>query len=129
MRLDELGYTDVSVRFDEMKIRAGYRHFNLPYLYDGETQSVSRAYGPKATPHVFIFDKERKLRYEGHVDDSQRESLVKTRDARNAIEALLAGNPVPAAHTSAFGSDTKWKSKTASQRNEQQKLKSEPVGL
>ena len=72
-----------------MKIRAAYRHFNFPYLYDGETQSVSRAYGPKATPHVFIFDEQRKLRYEGRVDNSQRESLVKTQDARNAIDALL----------------------------------------
>src|SRR5689334_20437177 len=110
IRLSELGYTDVSDSLNEMKIRAEYRHFNLPYLYDGETQSVARAYGPKATPHVFIFDKERKLRYEGRVDDSQRASLVKARDAQNAIEALLAGNPVPAAHTPAFGCDTKWKS-------------------
>ena len=77
--LSELGYTDVSDSLDEMKIRAEYRHFNFPYLYDGETQSVARAYGPKATPHVFVFDAERKLRYEGRVDNSQRESLVKSR--------------------------------------------------
>jgi thiol-disulfide isomerase/thioredoxin len=55
--LSELGYTDVSDSFEEMKIRAEYRHFNFPYLYDGETQSVARAYGPKATPHVFVFDR------------------------------------------------------------------------
>src|SRR5271155_3345303 len=73
--LSELGYTDVSDSLEEMKIRAEYRHFNFPYLYDGETQSVARAYGPKATPHVFIFDAERKLRYEGRVDDSQRAAL------------------------------------------------------
>src|SRR5215467_2229351 len=95
VRLDELGYTDVSDSLEEMKIRAEYRHFNFPYLYDGETQSVSRAYGPQATPHVFIFDQQRKLRYEGHVDNNQRESLVKTQDARNAIDALLAGKPIP----------------------------------
>ena len=77
--LSELGYTDVSDGLEEMKIRAAYRHFNFPYLYDGETQSVSQAYGPKATPHVFIFDAERKLAYEGRIDNSQRESLVKTR--------------------------------------------------
>jgi hypothetical protein len=39
-----------------MKIRAAYRHFNFPYLYDGATQATANAYGPKATPHVFIFD-------------------------------------------------------------------------
>ena len=65
VRLDEMGYTDVGDSFDEMKTRAAYRQFNFPYLYDGETQKVSRAYGPAATPHLFIFDSERKLRYQG----------------------------------------------------------------
>ncbi len=127
--LSELGYTDVSVSLDEMKVRAEYRHFNFPYLYDGETQEVSRAYGPKATPHVFIFDQERKLRYEGRVDDSQRASLVKTQDARNAIEALLASKPVPVPHTPAFGCSTKWKSKIDSQLAEMKKIEVEPVRL
>ncbi len=129
IRLSELGYTDVSDSLDEMKIRAAYRHFNLPYLYDGATQSVSRAYGPKATPHIFIFDQDRNLRYEGRVDDSQRASLVKSQDARNAIEALLAGKPVPVAHTPAFGCSTKWKSKIDSQLEELKKAEAEPVKL
>jgi peroxiredoxin len=127
IRLSELGYTDVSDSLDDMKIRAEYRHFNFPYLYDGETQSVSRAYGPKATPHVFIFDKDRKLRYEGRVDDSQRASLVKSQDARNALEALLANKPVTVAHTPAFGCSTKWKSKIDSQLDELKKIEAEPV--
>ena len=129
IRLDELGYTDVSDSFDEMKIRAEYRHFNFPYLYDGETQVVSEAYGPKATPHVFIFDKDRKLRYEGRVDNSQRESLVKTQDARNAIEALLAGKRVEVPHTGVFGCSTKWKSKEATRLAEMKKIEAEPVRL
>jgi peroxiredoxin len=127
--LSELGYTDVSDSFDEMKIRAEYRHFNFPYLYDGKTQSVARAYGPKATPHVFVFDQERKLRYEGRVDNSQRESLVKTRDARNAIDALLGGKPVSVAHTGVFGCSTKWKSKNAWRMAELKKIEAEPVKL
>ena len=57
--LDELGYTDISDSFEEMKIRAKEKHFNFPYLYDGETQKVAEAYGPVATPHVFVFDKNR----------------------------------------------------------------------
>ena len=125
IRLSELGYTDVSDSFEEMKVRAAYRHFNFPYLYDGETQSVSRAYGPKATPHVFIFDSERRLRYEGRVDDSQRASLVKSNDARNALEALLAGKPVAVPHTPAFGCSTKWKSKIDSQMEETKKYEAE----
>jgi thiol-disulfide isomerase/thioredoxin len=129
IRLDELGYTDVSDSLAEMKIRAAYRHFNFPYLYDGETQLVSRAYGPKATPHVFIFDQQRKLRYEGRIDNSQRESLVKTQDARNAINALLAGQPVQVAHTGVFGCSTKWISKEASRAEEMKKIETEPVRL
>ena len=129
IRLDELGYTDVSDSFEDMKIRAAYRHFNFPYLYDGDTQTVARAYGPKATPHVFIFDQDRKLRYEGRVDNSQRESLVKTQDARNAINALLAGKQLPVDHTGVFGCSTKWISKEDSARKELQKIEAEPVSV
>jgi len=129
IRLDELGYTDVSDSLEEMKIRAAYRHFDFPYLYDGDTQEVSLAYGPKATPHVFIFDKERKLRYEGRVDNSQRESLVKTKDAQDAIDALLADKPVAVSHTGVFGCSTKWISKEASREEELKKIQAEPVRL
>lgn len=127
IRLDELGYTDVSDSLDEMKIRAEYRHFNFPYLYDGETQSVSNAYGPVATPHVFLFDHDRILRYQGRIDNSQRESLVKTQDARNAIDAMLADKPVPVDHTGVFGCSTKWKSKQSDRLREMQKIEAEPV--
>jgi peroxiredoxin len=129
IRLDELGYTDVSDSFEDMKIRAEYRHFNFPYLYDGDKQAAANAYGPKATPHVFIFDRERKLRYEGRVDNNQRESLVKTQDARNAIDALLADKPVPVTHTGVFGCSTKWISKQASRLEELKKIETEPVRL
>jgi thiol-disulfide isomerase/thioredoxin len=127
VRLDELGYTDVSDSLEDMKIRAAYRQFNFPYLYDGATQETARAYGPKATPHVFIFDEERKLRFEGRIDDSQRVALVKRQDTRNAIDALLAGQPVAVAHTGVFGCSTKWKSKTASRIEYLKKVEAEPV--
>ena len=129
IRLDELGYTDVSDSLDEMKTRAEYRHFDFPYLYDGETQSVSNAYGPVATPHIFIFDSGRILRYQGRIDNSQRESLVKTQDARNALDAMLAGKPVPVDHTGVFGCSTKWKSKQSDRLRELQKIEAEPVTL
>lgn len=129
IRLDELGYTDVSDSFDEMKIRAAYRHFDFPYLYDGDTQSVARAYGPQATPHVFIFDQDRKLRYEGRIDNSQRESLIKTRDARNAIDAILSGQKVAVTHTGVFGCSTKWISKETGRVAEMKKIEAEPVSV
>ncbi len=129
VRLSELGYTDVSDGFEEMKIRAAYRKFNFPYLYDGETQKVSEAYGVQATPHVFLFDKERKLRYEGRIDNAQRESLVKIQDARLALDAVLAAKPVAVTHTPAFGCSTKWKSKADAQLQQRKAIEAEPVKL
>ena len=129
VRLDELGYTDLSDSFPEMKIRAAYRHFNFPFLYDGETQSVARAYGPTATPHVFVFDQARKLRYQGRVDSSSREPLAKTHDARAAIDAVLAGNSVPAAKTPTFGCSIKWAYKQASGEEEMAAIAKEPVDV
>ena len=93
--LSELNYTDVDDSFDSMVVRAAYRKFPFPYLYDGDEQAAARKFGPKATPHIFIFDKNRKLRVEGRIDDNVRESMAKTHDTRDAIEALLAGRPVP----------------------------------
>ena len=92
VRLDELGYTDVTDSLPEMKMRAQFRGIDWPYLYDGDTQGVSMKFGAVATPHIFIFDQQRKLRYQGRIDDNQREELVKTQDARNAIDAVLAGS-------------------------------------
>lgn len=127
VQLGELGYTDVSDSFEEMKIRAAYRNFNFPYLYDGETQAIAEAFGAKATPHVFVFDEKRVLRYEGRVDNNQRESLVQTQDTRNAIEALLAGKPVRVPHTGVFGCSTKWKSSRPGRLNEMKKIEATPV--
>ncbi len=127
VRLDEMGYTDVGDSFDEMKIRAAYRHFNFPYLYDGENQKVSRAYGPAATPHVFIFDAQRKLRYEGRVDNNPREALVTRRDARMAIDAILAGKPVELEKTPSVGCSTKWIYKEEGRKEELVEIESKPV--
>jgi len=129
VRLDEMGYTDVGDSFEEMKTRAAYRHFNFPYLYDGETQKISRAYGPTATPHLFIFDSERKLRYEGRVDNNPREPLVTVKDARNAIDALLANKPVPVAKTPSVGCSTKWMYKEEGRKQELAEIESQPVKI
>jgi peroxiredoxin len=112
VQLNELGYTDLSDSFAEMKIRAKQKKYNFPYLYDGATQAMSRAYGPSTTPHVFIFDKARKLRYQGRIDDVEKPSgTPKSFDTRNAIDALLAGREVPVATTKVFGCSVKWAEK------------------
>jgi len=127
--IDELDSSDVSDSLDEMKIRALYKHLTYPYLYDGETQAVTDAYGPQATPHVFVFDRDRHLRYEGHIDDSYRTELVKTHEARDAIDALLAGREVTVKHTGVFGCSTKWKEKQAARLEAQRKIESLPIQL
>lgn len=122
LRLDEMGYTDVGDTLDDMKIRAAHRRFNFPFLYDGDVQEVSKTYGPVATPHVFVFDQARKLRYQGRIDDNPREPLVKVRDARVALDAVLAGKPVPVEKTPTVGCSIKWASKAVPE-------KVEPVNL
>lgn len=114
LSIDELGYSKYSDGFEDMKLYAAEEGFDFPYLYDGETQNVARAYGCLTTPHVFVFDAERKLRYKGRFDDSRfggDDSTVKSPDTRNAVEALLAGKPVPVEETKPFGCSTKWRSK------------------
>jgi len=129
VRLDELGWTDVGDSFDEMKIRAKDQEFNFPYLYDGETESVSRAYGPVATPHVFVFDANRKLRYVGAIDNSQRIEHVTKNYLRDALDALLAGREPPVAETKAIGCSIKWAGKEESVKEYLEKLDEEPVSL
>ncbi len=129
VRLDELGYSDVGDSFDDMKIRAKHQAFNFPFLYDGDTETVSRAYGPVATPHVFVFDAERKLRYAGRIDDAERESLLKVPDLRNALDALLAGKQPEVAQTRAFGCSIKWAGKQDLVKAWMEKADAEPVAV
>jgi peroxiredoxin len=113
VRLDELGWTDLSDSYEEMKIRAKDKGYNFTYLYDGDKQEVAMKYGPVATPHVFIFDKTRKLRYTGRIDDVENPAKTPTQfDTKNAIEALLAGKEVSPNKTKVFGCSTKWNSKS-----------------
>ena len=127
IRIDELDSSDISDSLDEMKIRFEYKHWRYTYLYDGDTQSVTRAYGPQATPHVFVFDKDRKLRYEGRMDNNYRKELVKTQNARDAIDAVLAGREVAVKHTGVFGCSTKWQEKSAQRIAALHKIEEQPI--
>jgi thiol-disulfide isomerase/thioredoxin len=129
LRLDEQGYSDLGDSFDDMTIRAKDRGWTFPYLYDGETEAMSRQYGPVATPHVFVFDAERRLRFVGRVDDSENPAKVTVSDARNAIEAVLAGKPVPVETTKVFGCSVKWSDKRPWVKDGYAKWAQEPVTL
>jgi len=131
VRPDELGWTDLSDTLEEMKIRAKDRAYNFPYLFAGaEHEPVSKAYGPVATPHAFVFDRERKLRYVGRIDDAEREKFVRRRDLREALDALLAGTEVKApASTKSFGCSVKWSDKRSTLPDYWAKIEKEPIGL
>ncbi|MEP6950635.1 MAG: redoxin domain-containing protein [Ginsengibacter sp.] len=130
LRLDELDFSDLGDSFEDMKTRAREKHFNFPYLYDGKTETTSIAYGPVATPHVFIFDRERKLRYCGRFDDTEsHDKIPHSSDARNAVEALLGNKELPVQTTKVFGCSVKWSDKRASVQKSLDKWAMEPVKI
>ena len=128
-RLDELSHTDVGESLDDMKTRVAHRHLEYPYLSDGETETLAKQFGVVATPQIFVFDEDRKLRYQGRIDNSTREDAVTSRDARNAIDALLAGRSVPLAQTTAVGCPPSFRSKPGGPEAEQAAIAAEPVTL
>ncbi len=114
--LEERGYTDLGDTYEEMQIRAKEKGFNFPFLDDGATEETSIKYGPVATPHAFVFDKERILRYVGRIDDSEKIGTETRHDLRNAIDAVLAGKEVEVKKTKVFGCSIKWKWKNESRK-------------
>jgi peroxiredoxin len=108
---------DITIKPDDatpkLKARAEEMKYPFAYLVDS-TQDVAKTYGAKVTPHVYIFGPDRKLVYRGRLDDNPEPEKVTVHDARNALDAIVAGKPVQAAETRAFGCSIKWKKETAS---------------
>jgi peroxiredoxin len=104
---DDVAYPEDS--FENMVARARDRGFNFPYLRDG-TQQVARAYNAVCTPDVYVFDRERRLRYNGRVDDNWQEpAKVGRHDLRLALDALLQGRAIPFDPVPSMGCSIKWK--------------------
>ena len=127
--LSEWGHTDLGDTYPEMKLRAAYRHFNFPYLFDGDTQAVALKYGPTATPHAFVFDQQRILQYEGRIDSNPREEYATKHYVRDAIDDLLAGKPIEVTDTPAVGCSTKWGYKEKAADNELKADDQKPVAV
>lgn len=108
LNYSELGYSDMGDSYDDMKLRAADKGFTFPYLYDGDDQKAALAYGPVATPHCFVFDNNRLLRYVGRIDGSEKPGTGKGEDLRNAIDNILAGRKVNNPVTKVFGCSIKW---------------------
>lgn len=129
MPLSELAYSDLGDALSDMKARASHRHLEYPYLYDGDTQAVASRFSVETMPQAFVFDEQRKLRYEGRIDDNSNESLVKTRDARNAIDAVLAGSRAPVERTSVAGCRLRRGSEASAGKQEASAVDAQPVAL
>lgn len=95
--------------YDKMKERAKEKKFPFNYLYD-ETQEIAKTYGATRTPHVYLLDKNRVVKYIGAIDDnSESASDVKEKYLENAIDALRNGKDVATKETKAVGCGIKWK--------------------
>ncbi len=128
--LSELGYSDLNDDLNSMKIRAEQKSFNFPYLYDGKTQEASIKYGPVATPHVFVFDQQRKLRYSGRIDDTEDPYVdPKTKDLTMALDQLLSNQNVAVAQTKTFGCSIKWAWKGDWTKKLKEQWANDPVNL
>lgn len=91
-----------------MIARAQEKGFRFPFLRD-ESQQVALAYGALRTPHFYVFDAERKLRYTGRMDDNPKfAGQETTRELRDAVEDLLAGREVAGPLTNPLGCNVKW---------------------
>jgi thiol-disulfide isomerase/thioredoxin len=121
VRPDELAWSDVGDSYEDMIFRYKDKNFNFPYLYDGDTQKTALAYGALATPHTFVFNAERKLKYVGRIDEVAKPGTTNGEDLRNAIDAVLSGKDPDPAVTKAFGCSTKWSCKIKKHAKKPQK--------
>ncbi len=104
---DTVNYPDDS--FDNMKKIVKEKNIPFPYLID-ESQDIARKYDAVCTPDIYVYGNERTLIYRGRIDDNwQEESKVKKRDLRDALDAILKGNPVSGEQTPSMGCSIKWK--------------------
>jgi peroxiredoxin len=95
--------------FENMQKRAKDKGFTFPYLFD-ETQEIAKTYGATKTPHVYLLDKNRVVKYIGAIDDSPKDAKkAKQTFLANAIEALLAGKTIENNTTLAIGCGIKWR--------------------
>jgi len=95
--------------FDKMVERAAAKAFTFPYLHD-ESQEVARAYDAVCTPDIFVLDRDRKLVYNGRIDDNWQEpGQVTRRDLRAVLDAALEGRAVDFKHVPSMGCSIKWK--------------------
>ena len=119
-KMEPLGYPVIAINpndpeaepkdsFDKMKVRADEKAFPFAYLFD-DGQKVYPQYGASRTPHVFILDKARTVKYIGAIDDSARDvDAVKQKYVEMAVQALEKGEDPTPNFTKAIGCSIKKK--------------------
>lgn len=127
--LEELGYTDLNDDYENMAIRAKDKGYNFPYLYDGDTEAASIKYGPVATPHAYVFDAQRILKYNGRLDGIEKPGKANAEDLRAAIDAVLVEKEVATPQTKTFGCSVKWAWNTEYKAKNEKNWESRPVTL
>jgi peroxiredoxin len=95
-------YLSPADTYPEMVKKAENAGYNFPYLQD-EEGGVARKYGAVSTPHAFVFDRDRRLRYRGRIDDSRDPSRVTSFDLDRALADVLENRPVKVPETQPFG--------------------------
>ena len=126
---EELGYTDLNDDYAAMQLRHRDAEWNFPYLYDGDDHAASLEYGPVATPHVFVLDRDRTLRYTGRLDKSEKPGTANAEELRAAVDALLAGEEIAEPTTKTFGCSTKWAWKDEMAERTEADWRARPVTL
>lgn len=126
---EELGYSDLNDDYEAMIIRAKSAEYNFPYLYDGDDHESSLQFGPTTTPHAFLFDETKKLRYRGHLDASEKPGTANAERLRMAIDAVLEGHEIIRPDTKAFGCSTKWAWKTEWKKKVDKDWMEKPVSM
>lgn len=95
--------------FECMRAQHDEKGYPFPYCYD-ESQEVAKAFGALCTPHCFVFNQERELKYKGRVDDNwEHPDQVTEHNLHDAIRALVEGSEPPAHEVNAIGCSIKWK--------------------
>ncbi len=116
--------------FAAMKVVHQEEQLQHPYLYDGETQQASIAYGAVATPHMFILGPERKVLYHGHFDNGRRDPGPAEKNTLvDNINLLLDGKPISETKSHVFGCSTKWKWKTKLVIEDEERWQGFPVSV
>lgn len=95
--------------FENMKLKHDEKGYPFPYCFD-ETQEVAQAYGALCTPHCFVFNQERVLKYKGRIDDNwENPNAVTEHNLHDALRALVEGREPPVHEMNAIGCSIKWK--------------------